>query len=110
MSESIEIGHGFNVRFFTEENAKPLLGRESTGLIICGPAAPQCKHRGIALGADTEKNCGGGISFTNSVIAKKEGRPMWQVKSWEPLTITPSIVCACGGQHGFITNGQYVPA
>jgi hypothetical protein len=111
MSEkSKDIGHGFKIRFYTEYNAIELMGKFHTGLIISGPAAPQCKHPGRASGADDEKRCGGGINFRNSRIAEKEGRPMWTVQSWEPLTIVPSIQCKCGGQHGFITNGRYVKA
>src|SRR6267143_2797757 len=34
----------------------------------------------------------------------------WQVVSWEPLTLTPSLLCnvdkgGCG-DHGFVTNGK----
>lgn len=34
--------------------------------------------------------------------------PLWQVKTWEPLTLTPSVLCGCGW-HGFITDGKWVP-
>lgn len=33
---------------------------------------------------------------------------VWQVESWEPLTLTPSLLCHCG-DHGFIRNGQWEP-
>lgn len=36
-------------------------------------------------------------------------RPLWQVQSWEPLTISPSVLCSCG-DHGFIREGRWVPA
>lgn len=36
-----------------------------------------------------------------------ERQPLWQVHSWEPLTLTPSVLCSCGW-HGFITNGRWV--
>jgi uncharacterized protein DUF6527 len=36
-------------------------------------------------------------------------RPKWTVESWDPLTISPSILCDCGN-HGFIRNGRWVPA
>jgi hypothetical protein len=109
VSQEIEIGHGFTIRFYTEKNAVELMGRTTTGLIITGPAPAQCKYKKVFSAEEQTGLCGGGVNFTNSRIAAKEGRPMWQVKSWEPLTLTPSIVCGCGGQHGFITNGQYVP-
>jgi hypothetical protein len=47
---------------------------------------------------------------------EKEGkevppRPMWQVQSLEPLTISPSVQALheCG-DHGFIREGKWVPA
>jgi len=35
--------------------------------------------------------------------------PRWQVHSWEPLTISPSLLCSCG-DHGFIREGKWVKA
>lgn len=37
-------------------------------------------------------------------------RPRWQVVSWEPLTLSPSILCLTCKLHGFIRNGRWVPA
>lgn len=110
MSKTTDIGRGFSIQFYTEQDAIELLGKTHTGLIIYSPAAPNCLYRGISAGADGETRCGGAINFTNSKIAQKEGRPMWTVVSWEPLTITPSILCKCKGNHGFITNGRYASA
>lgn len=40
--------------------------------------------------------------------------PVWTVHSWDPLTLTPSILCTLGkggcGVHGYITEGRWVPA
>jgi hypothetical protein len=33
-------------------------------------------------------------------------RPRWQVLSWEPLTLTPSIATGCC--HGYITEDKWV--
>ncbi len=58
--------------------------------------------------------CSGFISFRNGAWAKEfEGNPdhqSWEVQSWEPLTITPSLLCRVCGDHGFITNGRWVKA
>lgn len=99
-AEKHDLGNNWSFSFFTEQGVD-----ESTGLIIYGPASPECKYKG----PHSNGFCGGGIHFTNSLTAIKEGRPMWTVVSKEPLTLTPSIVCGCNGQHGFITNGVYVP-
>ena len=32
----------------------------------------------------------------------------WTVVSWEPLTIVPSVLCGCG-DHGYVTQGAWVP-
>jgi hypothetical protein len=32
----------------------------------------------------------------------------WVVRSTDPLTVTPSILCTGCGTHGFITDGQWV--
>ena len=36
--------------------------------------------------------------------------PAWQVESWEPLTLSPSILCRKTGDHGFIREGKWVQA
>ena len=33
----------------------------------------------------------------------------WNVECWEPLTLSPSLLCSCG-DHGFIRNGKWVRA
>lgn len=37
-----------------------------------------------------------------------DNHSFWKVQSWDPLTLTPSVLCKCGW-HGFITNGKWVP-
>lgn len=54
------------------------------------------------------------VHAINSKDATDQGRtPLpyvaWKVESWEPLTISPSLLCGCG-DHGFIRNGVWVPA
>jgi hypothetical protein len=34
----------------------------------------------------------------------------WQVVSWEPLTLSPSLLCRVCGDHGFIREGKWVKA
>jgi hypothetical protein len=54
--------------------------------------------------------CDGSITFDTP-----EGRrgwpngPHWQVQSWEPLTLSPSLLCHCG-DHGYIREGRWVTA
>lgn len=53
--------------------------------------------------------CGGAVNFVQI-----DGRAMWAVESLDPLTLSPSILCApdkggCG-EHGFIREGRWVTA
>lgn len=63
--------------------------------------------------------CAGAIFFDTPAAraALAEPRNFWQVSSWDPLTISPSVLCrgrnADGsecGFHGFIRGGKWVPA
>jgi hypothetical protein len=36
--------------------------------------------------------------------------PKWTVESWEPLTLSPSLLQHGCGDHGFIRNGRWVRA
>lgn len=57
--------------------------------------------------------CVGGITFDlPNLPAGFLARPRWQVISWEPLHIEPSVLCkveGCG-DHGWIRDGRWVPA
>jgi len=64
---------------------------------------------------DTGAACVGGVTFDGPVQRDLAARPgalnqaMWQVESWEPLTVSPSVLCSCG-DHGFIREGRWVRA
>jgi hypothetical protein len=60
--------------------------------------------------------CPGAITFDTPTARALNDRhperahPLWQVESYEPLTISPSLQCRMCPDHGFIKNGQWVPA
>jgi len=54
---------------------------------------------------DPSQECGCGVW-----VARRVAPAVWQVESWEPLTISPSVLCLICGDHGFIRNGSWVPA
>lgn len=35
--------------------------------------------------------------------------PIWTVESWDPLTLSPSILCRTCGLHGYIRGGKWIP-
>lgn len=53
--------------------------------------------------------CDGWIDFDGSAWAQEFNNniTVWQVLSWEPLTLSPSIACRSCGDHGFIRNGKW---
>ena len=58
---------------------------------------------------DNGEACEGMVTFDGEVQRQLSAdRPRWTVVSWEPLTLTPSVLCQCG-DHGYITNGEWVP-
>jgi hypothetical protein len=66
-------------------------------------------------GADVEhvtpdgKTCTGWIAFDVPAQDWLPAERKWQVQSWEPLTLSPSLACGCG-DHGFVREGRWVLA
>jgi hypothetical protein len=58
--------------------------------------------------------CEGAVLFDTPENRREEGRPLWQVESLEPLTISPSILYSTEkggcGLHGFIREGRWAGA
>jgi hypothetical protein len=54
------------------------------------------------------KLCEGGIIFDTPLTeANGDNTPKWTVESWDPLTLSPSLLCQCG-DHGYIRDGKWV--
>jgi hypothetical protein len=54
--------------------------------------------------------CESGISFDTARNREGSWQPQWQVQSWDPLTLSPSLACRACGDHGFIREGRWVRA
>jgi hypothetical protein len=53
--------------------------------------------------------CWGFVTFDTEETRKLEPTtPKWKVESWEPLTLSPSVLCRICGDHGFIKEGKWV--
>jgi hypothetical protein len=101
---SFDLGHGHRGEYSSwapDRELNPLRAHlpdvEKWGLLIFHPN-PQGQP------------CAGFVTFAGEV--QREIAPTtttWDVVSWEPLTITPSVLCSCG-DHGFIREGRWVPA
>ncbi|HET7110215.1 MAG TPA: DUF6527 family protein [Gemmatimonadales bacterium] len=108
-SSEIDLGHGVYMRKLCWEPDREL--------------NPQYAHledepwTGIVVGHfHGDKRCEGAVLFDTP--ANRHGndgsRAVWQVQSWDPLTLSPSILMSpekggCG-LHGFIREGRWVPA
>lgn len=115
----LDLGHGHTLRFMRwapddlPENRKtygikkgqPMPVIERAGAVVSHPAKDGTGNNGdgtctSAIHFDTEETR---RYFSNERVA-------WTVESWEPLTISPSLLCLTCGDHGFIRDGRWVRA
>lgn len=55
--------------------------------------------------------CNGFVHFDIETVKQLFSQyERWTVESWNPLTLSPSILCEICGDHGFIKNGKWVKA
>lgn len=103
MSSHIDLGDGHRLRYLAWKPDREL-NPQYDGI-------PDVERIGAVIdhiSKQTGKPCSGGVTFDSDVarrIGYQPGR-LWQVESWEPLTISPSVLCSCG-DHGFIRNGRW---
>jgi hypothetical protein len=104
--ERIALGHGHFYRFFgwhPEHDINPqyegIPDIEIAGAIVDHPRP------------DGKGECSAGIMFEvpgHEVFGDLKHR--WQVNSFDPLTVSPSLLCRACGDHGFIREGKWIPA
>lgn len=91
----IDIGHGVGISYWyrwpRDENPEP------AGIMEEHPSA---KEPG--------KRCAGSIRFKGR--GEAPGDRVWDVVSTDPLTLSPSFLCTACGHHGWIRDGEWVPA
>lgn len=54
--------------------------------------------------------CGGFVPFDVPSDYLTGREPKWKVESYDPLTLSPSLLCTACGHHGYIRQGAWVPA
>ena len=71
---------------------------------------PDIERIGVII--DTGNGCESAAFFDIPGAREVLGpdRPLWTVESWDPLTLSPSLLCKLCGDHGFIREGRWVPA
>jgi hypothetical protein len=89
----LDLGHGVELQFTSYGE------HERAGYIQSHPRP------------DGQGRCeGGGLFDLPGIREAFPDRAVWQVESWEPLTLSPSLLCSACGHHGFIRGGRWVPA
>jgi hypothetical protein len=108
--ERVDLGHDHFLTYFRWAPDDLPANRERYGIPLprVEKAGAQIYHPNLKQ-PGTE--CASGINFDiPEMQGIFEGRTMWQVQSWDPLTINPSLLCLTCGDHGFIREGKWVPA
>lgn len=104
MSEPVDLGHGHTLRWLAlapDRNLNPQYAD-----------LPDMEHYGAIISHRKPDGnfCEGVITFRSEVQQRIDpGTTAWDVSSWDPLTLSPSLLCHCG-DHGFIQQGRWVPA
>lgn len=118
--KDIDLGHGHTMRYFRwapdnnkanrEHYGVPLPRVPKAGAIITHPVFDKTemeKYRRYRNGDE----CFSAIFFDlPEVRTMRPDGNFWTVDSWEPLTLSPSILCLICRDHGFIREGKWVPA
>lgn len=100
MSEAIDLGHGHIARFIAFRPNRSIPKNAETFRDI-----PDDDRSGLLISHGAE--CDSYIGLNPAVNTMSA---CWQVVSWEPLTLSPSLLCMRCGDHGFVREGKWVPA
>lgn len=111
--QEIDLGHGHFLRFAAwqpDRDLNPQFAHlpdvdKCTALIrhplLPGDQQQHCRDRGY---------CEGTVTLDGEVTRQIfPDYARWQVELWDPLTLSPSILCHCG-DHGHIRGGRWMPA
>lgn len=86
----IDLGSGFRAEPHRKDG-------DLVGFWIVGPAAPACP-------CPYEGRCGGLVRVKDT----GDERPVWELRSLDPLHLEPSVQCGCDGQHGWVRGGCWI--
>ncbi len=111
--DEIDLGNGHTLRFTRWAPDRELNPQydgvpdvERWGAIVGHPAGPHP----LVPADESTGYCEGGITFDGPVQRQVHPcAPKWTVESWDPLTLSPSLLCGCG-DHGFVRAGRWAPA
>jgi len=106
VSEPIDLGDGVTLRF-TFWAPDRALNPQYDGI-------PDVERYGAIIdhpNLKTGETCSAAITFAGDVQKRiAPNATTWDVQSWDPLTLSPSLLCRQCGDHGFIRSGRWVRA
>lgn len=101
----LDLGDGHTLRYFRWAPDREL-NPQYAGI----PDAPKA---GAIVGhqrPDDGSYCEGAVTFDVPAMRAQGREKLWSVESFEPLTLSPSLLCTECGDHGFIRAGRWVRA
>ncbi|MFD6294520.1 hypothetical protein ACFWFU_06915 [Streptomyces sp. NPDC060235] len=105
MSDTLDLGNGHTLQFLGWHPDREL-NPQVAGVPDVDRYAAVIEHPAPSGGT-----CAGGVTFDSDVARFVEPhKQMWTVDSWEPLTLSPSVLCLRCGDHGFVRDGRWVVA
>jgi hypothetical protein len=108
----LDLGHGHTLRFlrWAPDDLPENRARFGVPLPVVERSGAVVEHPHLKLVGET---CISAIHFNDARFLEHNpgyvGR-VWEVVTWEPLTLSPSLLCRECGDHGFIREGRWVPA
>lgn len=103
-AKTIDLGLGHTLRFTVWKPDREL-NPQFDGIPDADPIGAIISHA-----KPDGSTCEGSILFDCDASRMAfVGQDRWTVESWEPLTLSPSLLCSCG-DHGFVREGKWVPA
>ena len=110
MNDDLDLGNGVTLRFVRWAPDREL-NPQYDGIPDVEKYGAVLSHHHHVVAGDEPLLCEGYVTFDGDVQRRLDptGRAMWKVESWDPLTLSPSIVSPCG-LHGFVRGGRWVPA
>jgi hypothetical protein len=104
MSNVLDLGHGHTLRYFSwapERDINP----QYDGI----PDEPQAGAILDHLKPDGS-TCSGAVTFDTPTMQRvSPNANRWTVESWDPLTLSPSVLCRTCGDHGHVREGRWEP-
>lgn len=103
--EAIDLGHGHTFQFLGWAPDRDL-NPQYEGIPDVERYAAVVEHP-----TPSGEPCASGVTFDSEIARRIEpGKAMWIVESWQPITLSPSLLCLRCGDHGFVRDGRWVVA